>query len=39
MRTNRAIARADVMAVIIDGVQGVVHQDLSIISNVLEEKK
>lgn len=39
MRTNRAIARADVMAVIIDGVQGIVHQDLSIISNVLEEKK
>ena len=39
MRTNRAIARADVIAVIIDGVQGVVHQDLSIISNVLEEKK
>ena len=39
MRTNRAISRADVIAVIIDGVQGIVQQDLSIISNVLEEKK
>lgn len=39
MRTTRAISRADVMAVVIDGVQGIVHQDLSIISNVLEEKK
>jgi GTP-binding protein len=39
MRTTRAITRADVMAVVIDGVQGIVHQDLSIISNVLEEKK
>lgn len=39
MRTNRAITRADVIAVVVDGVQGVVHQDLSIISNVLEEKK
>ena len=37
MRTTRAISRADVMAVVIDGVQGIVHQDLSIISNVLEE--
>jgi predicted GTPase len=39
MRTNRAISRADVIAVVIDGVQGIVQQDLSIISNVLEEKK
>lgn len=39
MRTNRAIARADVIAVVIDGIDGIVHQDLSIISTVLEEKK
>ena len=39
MRTNRAITRADVIAVIIDGFDGIVHQDLSIISKVLEEKK
>ncbi len=39
MRTNRSIARADIIGVVIDGVQGIVHQDLSIISNILEEKK
>ncbi|MCP4522975.1 MAG: ribosome biogenesis GTPase Der [Candidatus Gracilibacteria bacterium] len=39
MRTNRAISRADVMAVVVDGIQGIVHQDLAIISKVLEEKK
>lgn len=39
MRTNRAITRADVIAVVIDGFQGIVHQDLSIISKVLEEHK
>jgi GTP-binding protein len=39
MRTNRAIARADIIGVVIDGVQWIVHQDLSIISNILEEKK
>ena len=39
MRSNRAIARADVIAVIIDGFDWIVHQDLSIISKVLEEKK
>ncbi len=39
MRTNRAISRADVIAVVIDGIDWIVHQDLSIISKVLEENK
>lgn len=39
MRTERAIKRADVIAVIIDGIDWIVHQDLSIISKVLEENK
>lgn len=39
MRTERAIKRSDVIAVIIDWVDGIVQQDLSIISTVLEEKK
>ncbi len=39
MRTNRAITRADVVAVIIDWFDGIVHQDLSIINKALEENK
>ena len=39
MRTERAIKRADVIAVVIDWFDGIVQQDLSIISNVLEENK
>lgn len=39
MRTERSITRADVVAVIIDGFDGISQQDLSIISRVLEEKK
>ncbi len=39
MRTNRAITRADVIAVVIDWFDGIVHQDLSIISKTLEENK
>jgi GTP-binding protein len=39
MRTERALKRADVIAVVIDWIDWVVQQDLSIISNVLEEKK
>lgn len=39
MRTERAIKRADVIAVIMDGYEGITQQDLSIISQVLEEKK
>jgi predicted GTPase len=39
MRTQRAITRADVVAVITDGFDGIVHQDLAIVSMVLEENK
>ena len=39
IRTNRSISRSDVVAVIIDWFSWIVHQDLSIISKVLEEKK
>jgi len=39
MRTERALKRADVIAVIIDGFEGITQQDLSVISQVLEEKK
>lgn len=39
MRTERAITRADIIAVIIDGFDGIAQQDLSVISRVLEEKK
>lgn len=39
MRTERAIKRADVIAVVIDWFDWIVHQDLSIISSVLEENK
>jgi GTPase len=39
MRSQRAIIRADVVTVVIDGVEGVTQQDLSIISSALAEKK
>ena len=39
MRTNRAITRADVIAVVIDWFDWIVHQDLSIISKALDENK
>lgn len=39
MRTQRAITRADVIAVVVDWFDGIVHQDLAIISRVLEENK
>ena len=39
MRSQRAMKRADVVAVIVDGYEGIVQQDLSIISSTLEEKK
>lgn len=39
MRTQRAMTRADIVAIVIDGVEGVTHQDLSIIASALEEKK
>ena len=39
MRSERAIKRADIIAVVVDGFEWIVQQDLSIISRVLEEKK
>ena len=39
MRTTRAITRSDVIAVVIDWYDGIVHGDLSIVSKVLEEYK
>jgi GTP-binding protein len=39
MRTERAIKRADIIAIVVDGFEGIVQQDLSLISQVLEEKK
>lgn len=39
MRTERSITRADIVAVIVDGVDWIHQQDLSIISRVLEENK
>lgn len=39
MRTDRSITRADIVAVVIDGFDWIVHQDLAIISTVLEENK
>jgi len=39
IRTQRSIARADIVAVIIDGVDGIHQQDFFIIWRVLEEKK
>lgn len=39
MRSERALKRADVIAVVVDGYEGIVQQDLSLIGRVLEEKK
>lgn len=39
MRTERAISRSDVIWVVIDWFDWIVHQDLSIISRALEENK
>lgn len=39
MRSERALKRADVIAVIVDGFEGIVQQDLSLISKTIEEKK
>ncbi len=39
MRSERALRRADVVAIVIDGFDGVVQQDLSLISEAIEEKK
>ncbi len=39
MRTDRAIKRADIVAVIVDWFEGIVQQDLSVISSVIEQNK
>jgi len=39
MRSDRAIKRADIVAVITDGFETIVQQDLSVVSKALEEKK
>jgi len=39
MRSERAIKRADVIAVVVDGYEGIVQQDLSLIGRIIEEKK
>lgn len=39
MRSERALKRADVIAVVIDGFEWVVQQDLSLIGRAIEEKK
>lgn len=39
MRTTRAMKRADIACVVVDGFEGIVGQDLSIISTALEEHK
>jgi GTP-binding protein len=39
MRSERALSRADVVAVVVDGEEGFAHQDLAIINKVLEEDK
>lgn len=39
MRTDRSIQRADVVAVVTDWFDWIVHQDMSVIEKALEEKK
>lgn len=39
MRSERALKRADIIAVVVDGFEGIVQQDLSLIGRVMEEKK
>ena len=39
MRSQRALKRADIVAVVVDWYEWIVQQDLSIINKVLEEKK
>jgi GTP-binding protein len=39
MRSDRAIKRADIIAVVVDWFEWIVQQDLSIMSKVLDEKK
>lgn len=39
MRSERALKRADIIAIIVDGFEGIVQQDLSLIGKAMEEKK
>lgn len=39
MRSERALKRAEVIAVVVDGFEGIVQQDLSLVSRVIEENK
>jgi len=39
MRTTRAMTRADIVCVVVDGFEGIVGQDLSIINKAMEEHK
>ncbi len=39
MRTTRAMTRADIVCVVVDGYEGIVGQDLSIINKAMEEHK
>jgi predicted GTPase len=39
MRTDRAISRADIVAVVIDSDEAVVQQDFQIINRAIEESK
>jgi len=39
MRSERALKRADVIAVVVDGFEGIVQQDLSLIGRVIDDKK
>lgn len=39
LRTQRAIARADVCVLVIDAVRGITKQDMHVVEYVLEEKK
>ena len=39
MRSERALKRADVIAVVVDGFEGIVQQDLSLIGRVIDDNK
>lgn len=39
MRSERALKRADVIAVVVDGYEGIVQQDLSLIGRAIEDNK
>ncbi len=39
MRSERALKRADIIAVVVDGFEGIVQQDLSLIGQVIDDKK